>query len=356
MSEVDSWSGRLAVTGLGMVTPVGLSAPASLAALRARISRIGDLPWFEVPDAGGEPQPATGAEVPIIPANRQGPARLLRLAENALREAVADASLVRRQRCALFLGTASPLPAGRLLPYARVLSEELGAVLVDLVGAATVHLVETGRAAALQAIRLAARALTAENAPEVAIVGGVDSLISPLTLRFLKASGRLREGAKSTGVLPGEGAGLLVLETLENATRRGGTVLAFLEATAGGMDPTPPEKPTRAVVLGRVLRAVAATVSEPGPLIISDLNGERQRAYEWMFAACRAPFYHGGMAHWRPSESIGDAGAASGAVASAWAVAALRKDHAGSDQVVVWGASDEGAREALVLRRANGRN
>lgn len=363
MSEVTSWFGTVAVTGLGMVTPVGLTAPASLASLRARISRIGDLPSFQVPNASGEMQPATGAEVPIIPGNRQGPARLIRLAECALREAVTEARLSRGQRCALYLGTAAPHPAGRVLPYAQILSEELGGVIAGLVGAATVYLFEAGRASALQAIRKAASALTLEKSPpeesppEVVIVGGVDSLISPLTLSFLKANGRLREGGKSTGILPGEGAGFLVLEKPENAVRRGAKVIAYIEAAAGGVDSTPVEKPTRAVVLGHVLRAVSAKVKDdPAPIIISDLNGERQRAYEWMFASVRAPFYHSGTPHWRPSESIGDAGAASGAVASAWAVAALCQSYTRADQAVVWGASDEGAREALILQRANGVN
>ena len=354
MSEIHTWRGRLAITGLGAVTPVGLSAAASTAAMRAGISRIGDLPWFLVPDAAGEMQPATGAEVPIVSGNRQGPARLLRLAEHALREAVNEARLPRNLRCALFIGTAGPNPAGRMLPYAPVLSRELAGVLAGLVGAVKVHLFESGRASALQAFRMAAQTLTLENPPDAVMVGGVDSLISPLTLAFLQSSGRLREGRKSTGILPGEGAAFLVMETPEHAARRGASILAVAEAAAGGMDSTPADKPNRAVALGRVLRAVADRVSEPALLIISDLNGERQRAYEWMFASTRAPFYHSTMPHWLPSESIGDAGAAAGGIDSVWAVTALRRGYAGTSEALVWGASDEGPREAVVFKRATG--
>ncbi len=357
MTEIASWFGGLAVTGLGVVTPVGLSAPASLVALRAKISRIGDLPWFEVPNASGEVQPATGAQVPIVPGNRQGPARLVRLADPALREALAQAGLKKSHRCGLFVGTAPPNPAGRILPQGPLLQRALWESAAAMVTCENVALLEAGRAAALLAMRAAAQELTRNQSPlDAAIVGGVDSLISPLTLAFLRTTGRLREGARSTGILPGEGASFLIVEDAQSATRRGAPILAFIEAAAGGVDSTPWDKPTRAVVLGRVFRAIAPKVNTPAPLIISDLNGERQRAYEWMFAACRAPFYHGGMPHWRPSESIGDTGAASGAVASAWAVAALRHGYAGSTQAVVWGASDEGAREALVLRSANGLN
>ncbi|HWD91509.1 MAG TPA: beta-ketoacyl synthase N-terminal-like domain-containing protein [Verrucomicrobiae bacterium] len=354
MSEVVTWRGKLAITGIGLVTPVGLSAAASTAALRAGISRIGDLPGFTVPNAAGEPQPATGAEVPVVPGNRQGPARLLRLAEQALREAVGDARLSQKQRCALLVGTPGPNPARRTLSYSAVLSQGLERVLAGLVGASRVQLFETGRASALQALRMAANVLTMENPPDAAIVGGVDSLINPLTMRFLQSSGRLREGRKSTGILPGEGAGFLVVETPERAARRGAAILATVEAAAGGVDLTPANKPNRAVVLGRVLRGIADKLTDPAMLIISDLNGERHRAYEWMFASTRAPFFHSGTPHWLPSESIGDAGAATGAIDSAWAVTALRRGYAGGSEALVWGASDEGPREAIVFKRAMG--
>lgn len=354
MTEIRTWAGRLAITGLGMVTPVGLSAASSGAAMRAGISRIGDLPWFLVPSADGGSQPVTGAEVPLVSGNRQGPARLLRLAEHALKEAVSDARLSPNHRCELFLGTAGANPGGRVLPYGPVLLEGMKTMLSGLAGLARIQLFETGRASALQAFRMAAEALTRASPPDACIVGGLDSMISPLTLGFLQSNGRLREGRKSTGVLPGEGAAFLVLETPENAKRRGAGILATAVAAAGGVDSTPAGKPNRAEVLGRVFRAVAGQVSDRDLLIVSDLNGERQRAYEWMFASTRAPFYHSTMPHWLPAESIGDTGAAAGMIDSVWAVTAFRRGYACASDVLVWGASDEGAREAVVFKRATG--
>jgi 3-oxoacyl-[acyl-carrier-protein] synthase I len=357
---MESWAGRLAISGIGLVTPVGLSAPASLTALRAGISRIAALPSFQVANAKGEPAPMLGAEVPKVPANRQGPERLARMAEAAMREAVAQARVpraLRDQRYGLFLGTPAANPAGRILAYGPGLAEHLRQVLADLGGSGAVCLCETGRAAALHALRVAARELTREDRPlDLAIVGGVDSLIAARTLTFLQANGRLREGRKSSGILPGEGAAFLVLEKSENAARRGVAVLATLETCAGELDPTPFGKPNKAVALTKVFRGVAPTVAEPRPLLISDLNGERPRAFEWMFASSRASFYHGGMPHWLSSESIGDCGAASGAVNCCWAVGALGRGYAPAREAVVWGASDEGAREAVVIKSATGVN
>jgi 3-oxoacyl-[acyl-carrier-protein] synthase-1 len=351
MTAPAIWTGRLAITGLGVVTPVGLSTSASVAALRARISSIGDLPWYEIPSASGELKPITGAQVPIVPGNRQGPARLVRLAEHALKEVLTGDDLKPPLRCGLFIGTAVPQPAGRILAQGELIRQALGETAAAVLRIESAVLFESGRAAGLHAIRMAVQELTKDDSPlDIAIAGGVDSLVSPRTLNFLQAAGRLRDGEKSTGILPGEGAGFLVLEKPENARRRGASILATIEAAAGAVEATPFGKPTRAVALGHVLRAVAAKVADPLPLILSDLNGERQWAYEWMFAGCRAPYYHGGMPHWRLSESIGDAGAASGAVASAWAVDALRRGYARSSQAVVWGASDEGLREAIVFK------
>jgi len=299
-----------------------------------------------------------GAEVPTIPANRQGPERLVRMAEAAMREAIALARAPRcrkDQRYGLFLGTPAANPAGRILPYGPGLAQHLGQVLVDLVGNVSLRLCETGRASALQALRLAAQELAREEKPiDLAIVGGVDSLVATRTLTFLQANGRLREGRKSSGVLPGEGAGFLVIEKIETATRRGVIVLATLETCAGELDSTPFGKPNKAAALTKVFRGIAPKVVEPRPLLISDLNGERPRAFEWMFASSRAPFYHGGMPHWLSSESIGDSGAASGAVNCCWAVGALGRGYAPSREAVIWGASDEGAREAVVIKSAAG--
>ena len=56
------------------------------------------------------------------------------------------------------------------------------------------------------------------------------------------------------------------------------------------------------------------------------------------------------MMHWNPADCIGDTGAASGAIMLAWAAWALRKGYTGVGNALVWGASDEGAREAVMLQ------
>lgn len=350
MPDIQQWKGRLAVSGLGLVTPVGLTAPASIAAMRAGISRIADLPGMEIAGPDGSPQAATGAQVPVVPQGRQGVARLIRLAGTALMEAVSDASVTSRVPCAIYLGTPATNPARRVLEFGRALSEGLRGYLPSTIATAEIKLFEEGRAAALTAMRQAAAEVT-EKRVTLAIVGGVDSWVGPRSLSFLRATGRLREGPKSSGILPGEAAGFVILEDLDGAVKRNATIKAEFLAAYGAREPASPGEPCTALAFGSVLIAACGEIPERAPaLTISDLNGERHRAYEWMFGASRAyghakePFRH-----WHPAEYIGDAGAGSGAVACVWAATALLRGYARTDRVLICGASDEGAREALIF-------
>lgn len=354
MTEAGLWQGRMAITGLGLVTPVGLSAPAACAALRAGISRIGDLPGLEIPNAEGALEPVTGGQVPLVAEGAQGAGRLVQLALPALREALADARVPLGVPRSVFIGTAVPFAADRLLEHGPHLVQALRMAASSERYAAEVRLIEEGRAAALTALREAARWLDATQ-NGVAVVGGVDSWIGRRALLHLRRKGRLREGARASGMLPGEASAFLIVEREEMARNRGARLLALITRAVGRRDETPFGEPTSAQGLAEALREAAAGLSRPLGLIVSDLNGERSRAHEWMlastraFAACEDP-----LLHWHPAASIGDSGAASGAVGMAWAATALAKHYARIPEILVWGMSDEGAREAAVLAAAGG--
>jgi 3-oxoacyl-[acyl-carrier-protein] synthase-1 len=189
-----------------------------------------------------------------------------------------------------------------------------------------------------------------ERGDLVALVGGVDSWVDPIGLDWLHEKGRLREGPRASGILPGEGAAFLALETPESAASRGATVRALLVSAVGATSDVPPGEPTKGRTLSAVLKRIADRQSVATPLVISDLNGERHRAFEWMFALTRGGIRHDrDFRHWNPAECVGDAGAALGAIGAAWAVGALGTDRVSEGQAIVWGASDEGAREAVLL-------
>ncbi|MGK2925333.1 MAG: beta-ketoacyl synthase N-terminal-like domain-containing protein [Lysobacterales bacterium] len=347
------WKGDLAITGLGLVTPVGLNAVASIAALRAGVSRLAQLPGFEIMVDQEEAGPVIGAEVPRLPGGRHGVERIKRLLEPSFREALTDAGADEATRLGVFLGTSGARPAGRVLSQTRGLRDALLAAQDQGLQITVAKLVPAGRAAALQAIRTAAEALE-QGQVDLALVGGVDSWVSPRALLWLRANGKLAEYPRRTGMMPGEAAGFLALERLERAQGRGARVYARVTASSGRHEPTPYGEASNALALAQAVRAVWSDVVDEHILMLTDQNGERYRATEWCFAESKALNYYSNLQWLTPANCIGDTGAASGAITLAWAVTALHRGYAGTDRALVWGASDEGAREAVRLLAAGG--
>ncbi len=346
----DDWKGQIAITGMGLVTPVGLKADVAIAAMRAGISRLGELPYLDIEVDEDEFAPVIGAEVPVIPKGRRGVAKLSLLVAHSLEDALTDAGL-EDTTLELFLGIADDKPAERVLGQSLPLQNALSEVLHENIRIANISILPAGRAAALQAIRLGAQAI-ANAQTDTVVVGGVDSWVQPRSLDWLQDQRRLREFPRKTGILPGEAAGFLVLESMAHAQARGATVHAMLTAAAGRTDNTPDGEPNKAVALADAIGAVSREMEDELALVISDFNGERYRAHEWMLAIPKGMWRYKTLRHWHPAEYIGDSGAASGAVSTVWAVQALHRGYAGTPRVLVWGASDEGVREALIVSEA----
>lgn len=359
---------QVLIKGLGAVTSVGLSAPATCAALRAGIARMNLLEGWtdggELPDplfpAGRVPlewlQPdfpyewpghvAMNLELPqphvfVSP----GPERLVELAVPAAAEAWSQAG---------YAGQSGP---GVAL-YLGLDEEDAGAPIAEaLAGALGIRFElgredRLGRASGLAALHRAARHLR-DGRVRVAIVGGVDSLLRRAPSARLAADGRLKTDECPHGLIPGEAAAFLVLEL--GAGGRRGQVTVDLSAVAEE-ETAKTGRPSQGAGLTRVLGETGGRLPD-FPRVISDLNGERLRHTEWALASVRAL---GGMdirsggpdgaEIWHPADCIGDTGAASGIVNSVWAVTALRNGYARTDTALVWGASDGVLRAAAVLK------
>lgn len=364
----------IAIVGVGAVSPVGLSAPATCAALRAGIARLGPIESFQVADAVNDPTPATGGRVPLEwldggppdeewpghqrfavpepPASHllidDGPGRVAIMASLAAGEAWSRT------------GIDSLVPADFGL-FLGLDEREEAAPIVDAIRRAltwrpiAVDIAALGRASALLALD---RAITAIAAGRMAgaLVVGADSLLRSDRLQALADAGALKDDDHPQGILPGEGAGAVVL--MARPVQRLATVLGSgtaEESSAGS------ERPNRAEGLSAALRAArrAAPALAHRPLIACDLNGDRYRALEWNLAdtRCLGDLRWGadgtdGETLWHPADCIGDSGAASGALNLVWAVEALVAGHTGHDRALVWGASDGSLRAAAIL--ANG--
>jgi 3-oxoacyl-[acyl-carrier-protein] synthase-1 len=348
MATSAKWTGSLSVTGIGLVTPVGLCADASLAALRAGVSRLSTMPNITIASSPTEQEPVIGASVPKLTEGQLGPARLLAMMRPAFAECLEDAGVVAGQRLGVFLGTSGSSPAGRRLNYDQALKETLLASVPEGLKIERATLVPAGRAAVQKAIRSAANALEQDQV-DVAVIGAVDSWVTPRALHWLKINGKLPEYPRHTGNIPGEAAGFLVLESPAAAASRKAPVYANIVASAGEHETIQWGEANNALVLSRAIRSVVEGVEDEHAVVISDLDGERYRAMEWVMAEPKGMWKYHTLDHWNPADCVGDSGAAMGAVMLAWACVALNEDYAGSKRILVWGASNEGAREAVLI-------
>ena len=351
MATPAKWTGSLAVTGMGLVTPVGLRADASLAALRAGVSRLSAMPDITIAASPDEQEAVIGASVPVLTEGRLGSARLLAIMRPAFAECLEDAGIVAGQRLGVFLGTSGSSPAGRRLNYDQAVKETLLASVPEGLTIERAKLVQAGRASVQRAIRSAAMALEQDQV-DVAVIGAVDSWVTPRALSWLKINGKLPEYPRHTGTIPGEAAGFLVLESQATAASRKARVYANIVASAGEHETVQWGEANNALALSRAIRSVVEGVEDAHAVVISDLDGERYRAMEWVMAEPKGMWRYQTTDHWNPADCVGDSGAAMGAIMLAWASVALNKDYAGSKRILVWGASNEGAREAVLVESA----
>lgn len=363
------------VAGLGAVTPVGLSAPATFAALRAGIARITEIGSFAVAGVATNTQPLMGGRVPLelfenlpegevteypghqrferpIPPplasfTEDGPDRLVRMLAPALEEAIIDAGWGPSTSGIDLWIAVDPSDADEAT--ARAIREACERVLVaQAVPLLNIEVTPSGRAGALAFVEGATRAL-AKTGARRGILAGVGSLIRPREAARLEAFGNLRSADRPLGIYPGECAAAVAIERAGETNGRRSALLVSARTTH---EPAARGEPCDAHALSSALTSAleGAGGLASRPLVVCDLNGDRYRGIEWGIALVRAlGAIHGDNDVWHPADAIGDAGAGLGALTLAWAAHAMEADQGGSDRILVWGASDDGLRAACVV-------
>lgn len=335
MSTLARPAGILAA---GLCTPLGFSARVTLAERAA-----GTLRFVETETPGLGDTPVRACRTPLLPPETSRTDRMIALAVTALAE-LTDALLDRHlSGIPLFLGlphrvAASDIDEPRLLA-------ELAAALPTTARLGPVSRYREGRAAFFTALHAGMVALGSSARPRAVIVGGLDSQCDPASLAALLAEGRILGQGTIDGLLPGEGAGFLLLAP---PGQRG--ELGRVLACALSEDPRPftSSDPNLAEGLSAALRQLgkepAATARRPDR-VLSCGTGETFWATELSRAYLRnAALMPEPMITEYSAESFGDAGAASGALLLAAAAAAPP----GSRSLVL-GSSDEGAAGACLV-------
>jgi 3-oxoacyl-[acyl-carrier-protein] synthase-1 len=343
------------LVALGARTPVGFTAEASAAAVRAGISRVREHPFMI--DAAGDPV-RCGRDAGIDP-RLLGAPRHQALASCALRE-VLDKLLHTRPSMTdlrLFLALPEYRP-GFGAREARQVQDALATVGASAGVALSIEVSGQGHAGALEALERAYLRIQRGDCP-VCLAGGVDSYLEGNTLDWLEADRRVsREGVRS-GFHPGEAAAVLALASDDTRKQRGLPSLGRIISVACATETRDPHSGPGLLgeALTRVVQRVRGSAGVSGPIddVYCDINGERLRTTDWGFTLLReGTWFRDGSQYVSPVQACGDLGAATASFNTVLAARAWSRNYAHGARALIWGASWKGLRGAMVLERFAG--
>ena len=333
------------IVGLGARTPIGRSWPASAAAVRASLVRFAEHPLY----ADAHDRRLVVSRAAWLDPTRDATPHLSALAVPAAREALLD---LPPGNVRTWLALPSPRP-GRpedLEPaLARRLRDKLGKTGHDLDITRTIS---GDHSAGVAALALACEELRAGRI-ELALVGGIDSLLEFDTLDWLISGQRLRTRDNPRGFIPGEAAGFVALASPEAAARRGLPVLGRVLAVSLAREAMHARDAVNTGV-GLTRAALASLVAlPPGSKVATrycDLNGEPHRASEYGFATVRtSDQLERADTFVAPAECWGDVGAATAPLLLGLAVAAARRGHANGPISLLTTSADDGLCGAVLV-------
>jgi 3-oxoacyl-[acyl-carrier-protein] synthase I len=336
----------IAILASGMVTGVGLNAPASCAAIRCAVDNFSETRFM---DKGGEW--IVGSQVPLEQPWR-GLKKLIHMVVPAIKECLDRARNVKPELIPLLLCVAEKDRPGRLKGLDEKLFEEIQNEL-----GARFHSLSTviarGRVGGAMAMSIASQLISERGSP-LCLIAGVDSMLVPATLAAFEEKDRLLTSKNSNGFIPGEAAAAVLVGPAEKPEDP--KLLCFGIGSGQERATINSEEPLRADGLVQAIRSAFAAAQrgfENVDYRLTDANGEQYWFKEAALALTRTirvrkeDFYL-----WHAADCIGETGAAAGPCALGVALTAARKNYAPGPGVLCHFGSDQGERVAMVLSRA----
>lgn len=337
------------VAGVGLACPVGLYSAAALAAMRAGITRI-----VERDDVEGPAGPVRAHTLSVVDVRASRLERSLALARHALQEAVSgiEGPTVAPLHCFLALpepGVGPRLDPEELATGLRVTTGAGAPLRLELGGRATF---ESGRAGVFKALAAAVEALAGEPA-RPCVIGGIDSLVDPVTLMGLAARNRLLGPTNVDGILPGEGAAFVLLAHPGAV----GHYRAHVVATHIADEPLPrdgaSERLSASLGLAAVFKALRAEFTGRVDEIFAGVTSEVYFGRELSHAYLRNEPLMPEPLRWQALGGLlGDVGAAAGAISLVQAIAALSSARRSPNTTgLAYGSSDGGLVGGCIVTR-----
>ncbi len=331
--------------GIGARTPVGLTAPTSAAAIRAKISRLRE---FSFASLRGEPL-VLGADARLDHALR-APARMIELATFAVAQALVDLEPKVVPECRIWIALPESRPG-----FSEADAAAVGRAIVEIMHRRGFRCDATiggrGHAGVIECVHRIL-ALTRDERPHLVI--GVDSYCDDEGLVWLEQAGRLAQENVRSGFTPGEAAGCLLLGRRTLAAHLGLRSLATISGVGIGVESQlrDSEAGSLGVAMSKAVLDAASGLSLPAEAADAtycDINGERYRSEEWGLFATRSHFALRSLEYETFCDSIGDVGAAFAAIAAIVAAQSFARGYARGPRALVMAGSDSGLRGAMFL-------
>jgi 3-oxoacyl-[acyl-carrier-protein] synthase I len=333
----------ISIQRVGLVTSVGLTAPACCAAFRAKVTNPTETRFI---DSRGEWIMAHQVE---LAQPWRGITKLAKMGAMAIEEALQDVPKKDWGKLPLLLCVAESERPGRMEGLNDQLFRQIQTEL-DVKFAPTSTVVTQGRVGVAIAIAQA-RVLIIKNKIPNVLIAATDSLLSWPTLSHYEREDRLLTQKNSNGFMPGEGAGALLMATVNGkAGELACTGIGFGREAAH----IESGEPLRADGLAQ---AINASLDDAGCAMhdmdfrITDLSGEHYYFKEAALALSRTlRKLKAEFDIWHPAECIGEAGATAGIAVIADAHAACTKNYTKGPNVLAHWANDAGQRAAMSLQ------
>jgi len=381
-------SDSIVVTGLGMISSIGRDVVTSCASARAGITRESELDYFSVFDEESvKLVPVVGHAITGFSEGFVGLGRLICLGAAALADLLTYTGLkdMEWDKTGFFLNLSSGYymdvfevldmeESGFMVSQRVVRSDRTKAVEEEyrtdviplLLNLNEISIPERnqmvyfkdhhGVIAAIQDAVILLR----QGVLDRCIIGGIDSYVEPDILQILESLALLKTSAKPAAFLPGEAAAFFMIERYDRACLRKGKIEGILEAPAIASESCHrfSKVPSVGVALSEAIESAFVRLHGRGNevgLIISNLNGDPWMANEWGNCMSRISTKHAirEQPQWCPPLSLGETGAATGAIAICMGVRGFVRGYAKTNLILVSMSSYNGSKACVTLRNVN---
>jgi 3-oxoacyl-[acyl-carrier-protein] synthase-1 len=333
----------LAITGTGMVTGVGLNAPASCAAIRCALDNFQETRFM---DKGGEW--IMGCEIPLEQPWR-GKTKLIKMAAAAINECLTNNKQIVPNDTPLLLCLSEHERKGRVIDddnqFFLDLQTELGVEFHE-----KSRVIARGHVAVAIALKHARELLQEGNIKQV-LIAATDSLLVAPTLAHYEENERLLTSQNSNGFIPGEAGAALVVEPVHVKQEHQlichglgfGVEKAHVES----------EEPLRADGLTAAIKESLMDADCGESILqfkITDISGEQYHFKESSLAFSRIDrTKREEFDIWHPADCIGEVGAPIGAIMLAVLKSACEKDYSKGNHILAHLGNDDGKRSSMIF-------